>query len=188
MVDDGSTDDSFSKMCELCDKDPSVKAIKLKKNYGQQNAIMCGLHYAAGDYTVIMDDDLQNPPEEIEKLWIKILEGYDVVYGIPNQKLKGFYRFLGALMRDGLFDIFFPKPHGIKVSSFRIMRRKLVEEITKNKTSFVYISAITFQNRVKAANVNVNHAEREYGRSNYSLLKLCKALLEYLLELLSGFF
>jgi len=88
LVDDCSTDDSFSKMIELYSQEPRVKIIQLKRNYGQQNALICGLHYVTGEYAVIMDDDLQNPPEEISKLRNKILEGYDVVYGLPAPEIK----------------------------------------------------------------------------------------------------
>lgn len=174
FVDDGSRDSSFAGMSALQRVDPRVKAIRLKKNYGQQNAIMCGLHYAKGDYTVIMDDDLENPPEEIAKLLLKILEGYEVVYGIPDRKFLHPYRCWGAVMRDLLFDLMFRKPREIKVTSFRIMDRRLVERIIQDKTSFVYISAITFREKVRAANVKVKHARRECGGSNYSWARLAK--------------
>ncbi|MFA6808074.1 MAG: glycosyltransferase, partial [Eubacteriales bacterium] len=190
LVDDGSTDNSYAKMCTLHSFDSRVKIIRLKKNYGQQNAIMCGLHYALGDFIVIMDDDIQNPPEEIENLFLKIIEGYDLVYGIPDRKYYNFYRFLGSQMRDFLFNIMLNKPKSIKVSSFRIMSRNLAQEIIKDKTSFVYISAITFKKKVKVANISVAHAKREYGGSNYSFVKLIKLFLNIFVNyspLLSGF-
>lgn len=189
LVDDCSNDDSFSKMIELHSQEPRVKVIQLKKNYGQQNALMCGLHYVTGEYAVIMDDDLQNPPEEISKLWNKILEGYDVVYGLPAPEIKKKqgYRYWGGVLRDLLFDLMINKPSGIKVSSFRILKRDLVEEIIKDRTSFVYISAITFKHRVKAANIEVEHNKREYGNTNYSLSKLVRIYLNILFNYGPGF-
>lgn len=179
LVDDGSLDQSYAKMCSLKARDNKVKAIRLKKNYGQQNAIICGMNFAEGYYTVIMDDDLQNPPEEIPKLLSKIEEGYDIVYGIPEQKLKkvaSFDRFLGTKMRDLLFRIVFKLPKRIKVSSFRVLRKSLVEKVIQDKTSFVYISAIIFSTRpkIKVENVLVSHAQRTKGNSGYTLLKLLK--------------
>ena len=188
LVDDGSRDDSFSKMMELHDNDQRVKLIQLKRNYGQQNALMCGLRYVTGDYTVILDDDLQNPPEEIVKLWLKILEGYEVVYGLPTEakKIQG-YRYWGGVLRDLLFDLMINKPSKIKVSSFRILKKDLVQKIIKDQTSFVYISAITFKHRVKAANIEVAYDKRGFGQSNYSMLKLSRLYLKILLNYGSGF-
>lgn len=178
LVDDSSTDNSYNKICELHALDPRVKAIQLRQNYGQQNALMCGLHFAQGNYIITMDDDIQNPPEEIEKLMSKIIKGYDVVYGIPRQKLHSKYRLLGAVMRDLLFNTLFRIPKNIKVSSFRVLRKDLVESIIQDKTSFVYISAVIFKNKVKVANVQVEHSRREFGLSNYSLSKLAKLFLK----------
>lgn len=189
LVDDCSEDDSFSKMTELHIQDPRVKIIQLKRNYGQQNALMCGLHYVTGEYTVIMDDDLQNPPEEIAKLWLKILEGYDVVYGLSELSIKKNqgYRYWGGVLRDLLFDLMINKPSQIKVSSFRILKRDIVEKIIKDRTTFVYISAITFKHRVKAANIEVAYQKREFGHSNYSMLKLSRLYLSILLNYGPGF-
>ncbi len=189
LVDDCSEDDSFSRMIEQHAMDSRVKIIQLKKNYGQQNALMCGLHYVTGEYTVIMDDDLQNPPEEIAKLWLKIMEGYDVVYGLPPlaiKKVQG-YRYWGGVLRDLLFNLMINKPPKIKVSSFRILKGDLVGKIIKDRTYFVYISAITFKDTVKAANVEVEHHKREFGHSNYSMLKLAGLYLKILLNYGPGF-
>ncbi|MEL1136204.1 glycosyltransferase family 2 protein [Desulfitobacterium sp. THU1] len=184
LVDDGSKDDSFGKMLELHRVELRIKVIQLKRNYGQQNAIMCGLRYATGNYTVIMDDDLQNPPEEIVKLWQKIQEGYDVVYGLPplsTKKVQG-YRYWGGVLRDLLFNLMINKPAGIKVSSFRILRQDLVAKIIEDRTSFVYISAIIFKQRVVVGNIEVEHHKRESGQSNYSILKLVRLYLKILLN------
>lgn len=174
LVDDGSNDKSYNKMLELHKNNNHIKAIQLRGNFGQQNALICGFHYAVLDYVVTMDDDLQHPPEEIPKLYEKILEGYDIVYGIPIKKQHSSYRNLGTKATDLLFDKLCSKPHNIKVSSFRIMKKDLVQKITLDKTSFVYLSAMTFKNTNKVANVYVNHNCRKYGKSNYTFLKLFK--------------
>lgn len=189
LVDDCSKDNSFSIMMDLHSKDPRVKIIQLKRNYGQQNALMCGLHYVTGEYTVILDDDLQNPPEEILKLWKKIREGYDVVFGLPSQAIKKAqgYRYWGGKLRDLLFNLMINKPNQIKVSSFRIFHRDLVAKIIKDRTSFVYISAIIFKHKVEAANIEVAHHKREVGHSNYSLSKLARLYLKILFNYGPGF-
>lgn len=186
LVDDCSKDRSFRRMTELHAREPKIKVIRLKRNYGQQNAILCGLYYTTGKYIVIMDDDLQNPPEEIIKLWSKIREGYDVVYGLPSpaaKRAQGYgYRYWGGVLRDWLFSLMINKPPQIKVSSFRILHQDLVARIINDRTSFVYISAIIFKHQVAAANIQVEHHQREWGCSNYNLLKLIRLYLKILLN------
>ncbi|MGH4138431.1 glycosyltransferase family 2 protein [Clostridium sp.] len=174
MIDDGSIDNSYEKMEKLHSIDSRVKIIQLDGNFGQQNALMCGFHYSSGEYVVTMDDDLQHPPEEIYKLKEKIDEGYDVVYGIPIIKKHSIYRKLGSKMTDYMFNNICSKPRNIKVSSFRIIRKNIINEILKDNTSFVYISAITFKNTRSISNVEVKHNIRKYGKSNYDFCKLLK--------------
>lgn len=174
LVDDGSRDNSYDKMLELYHKNSNIKIIRLDSNFGQQNALICGFHFASGDYVVTLDDDLQHPPKEIIKLLNKIQEGYDIVYGIPFKKHHPFYRNLGTRLTDYLFYKICSKPKEIKVSSFRIMKKSLVRKITEDKTSFVYLSAITFKNTKNVANITVTHNSRKYGKSNYNFFKLIK--------------
>lgn len=174
MVDDGSRDDSFTEMLRLHAFDKAVKLVRLDGNFGQQNAIMCGLRYASGDYVVTMDDDLQHPPEEIRKLVEKLEEGFDVVYGIPEDKKHSAVRNIGTAMTDLLFNLICGKPGKVKVGSFRVLKRELVGKIAADCTSFVYITAITLKYTKRIGNVAVEHNERKYGTSNYSLIKLFK--------------
>jgi glycosyltransferase involved in cell wall biosynthesis len=174
MVDDGSKDSSYEKLKKLHSIDSRVKIIQLDGNFGQQNALMCGFHHSTGEYIVTMDDDMQHPPEEIYKLKKKIDEGYDVVYGIPIIKQHSIYRKIGSKMTDYLFNKICLKPKNVKISSFRIIRKSILNEIIKDNTSFVYISAITFKNTNKVSNVFVKHNVRKYGKSNYDFYKLFK--------------
>lgn len=174
LVDDGSIDNSYEKMLELHYKDNQVKVIRLDGNFGQQNAIMCGFHYAQGEYIITLDDDLQHMPEHIEKLMYKLDEGYDVVYGIAEKKQHSFYRNLGSKMTNHLFNKICSKPEDIRVSSFRVIRRNIISEIIKNDLSFVYLSAITLKITKNIGNVYVKHDTRKYGSSNYNFIKLLK--------------
>lgn len=172
LVDDGSLDDSFSKMKELHFRDRSVKAISLDGNYGQQNAIKCGFEFAKGQYIVTIDDDLQHKPEDIEKLIKKIDEGYDIVYGIAGKKQHYFIRNIGSKLTNFLFNRICNKAKDVRVSSFRVMKRHILDKIIEDKTSFVYITAISLKITKNIGNVYINHEERKYGDSNYNLRKL----------------
>lgn len=182
FVDDGSHDDSYDQVCRLHENDGRVKVVRLQKNFGQQNAIMCGMRYAKGDYVITMDDDLQNPPEEIEKLLLKLKEGFDVVYGIPIQKMHSAGRNLGAAARDKIFCMICRKPRDIKLSSFRVMHQRIVSRIIQDKTSFVYISAIILKSTTNIGNVFVEHHPRAYGSSNYRFVRLVQLMLKILIN------
>lgn len=172
LVDDGSRDDSFSKMKDLHLLDKSVKVISLDGNYGQQNAIKCGFEFANGEYIITLDDDLQHKPEDIERLIKKLDEGYDIVYGIALKKQHSFFRNIGSKLTNYLFNKICNKPKDIKVSSFRAIKRDVLEKIKEDKTSFVYITAITFKITKNIGNLYINHEARKYGTSKYSLKKL----------------
>lgn len=178
MIDDGSIDNSYMKMCRLHEVDNRVKAIALDGNFGQQNAIMCGLRHAKYEAIVTMDDDLQHPPEEIIKLLNALEQGYDVVYGIPANKKHSFYRNIGTRLTDSLFNIICKKPKEIRVSSFRAMKKYMAEVISMDQTSFVYISAITLNYTKNIGNIAVVHNERKFGKSNYNMIKLAKVFLK----------
>lgn len=178
MVDDGSLDNSFSVMEKIYKSRENIKIVKLDGNYGQQNAIICGLAAVEKELAVTIDDDLQYPPEEIEKLLKKLEEGYEVVYGIPKDKKHSRVRNIGTRMTDLLFRVLYNKPKDIKISSFRIIKADVVKEIVLSKEAFVYISALTFKITRNIANVSVLHNPREIGKSNYNLYKLLRLYLK----------
>jgi undecaprenyl-phosphate 4-deoxy-4-formamido-L-arabinose transferase len=181
MVDDNSSDQSYQKILSLNESDSRVKGIKLAKNYGQQNAIICGFNFADGDYIVTMDDDLQHKPCDIKKLYSKIKQGYDIVYGIPQNRNYKFYRRIGSKLTNFLFNMISSKPDNIRVSSYRIMTRALLEKITAVNYSFVYISALVLKQDVKIANIEISHYSRKYGKSNYNIFKLSKLFIKLLI-------
>jgi undecaprenyl-phosphate 4-deoxy-4-formamido-L-arabinose transferase len=174
MVDDGSMDNSFKEMSRLHSTERALRIISLEGNFGQQNAIMCGLRHSTGDYVITIDDDLQNPPEEITKLLEKLETGYDVVYGIPTVRKQYGVRNLGTIMTDLFFNMICSKPGNVRVGSFRGLKRSIVEKIINDQRSFVYITAITLKYTRNIGNVEVSHEERKYGSSNYSFCKLVK--------------
>ena len=178
MVDDNSQDESYQQILRLHKKDNRIKGIKLAKNFGQQNALICGFNYTTGDYVVTIDDDLQHSPEDIIKLYNTIIEGYEVVYAIPVNRKHRFYRRIGSKLTDLLLSWITSKGREIKVSSFRIMTGELVEKITDHQTAFVYISAIILQYTNNINNIFVSHNNRKYGSSNYNFIKSVRLFLK----------
>lgn len=178
LVDDHSPDQSYQKILKLHNQDSRVKGIRLARNFGQQNAIFCGFNYAAGDYIITMDDDLQHRPQDINLLYQQIKKGYDVVYAIPEAKAHSFYRRLGSKLTNWLFELITPKSEGIRVSSFRIINRKLLQKIINSDKSFIYLSAIILAEKPEITNVYTRQEERKYGQSNYNFLKLLKLFLK----------
>jgi undecaprenyl-phosphate 4-deoxy-4-formamido-L-arabinose transferase len=167
LVDDASPDASYEKIKEIALKKPHATGIALEENCGQQCAILCGLRHAKYDYSVIIDDDLEQSPEDIWALYNKILEGYDAVYGVPRYKGA---RSLGSLMRDALFKMMTHIPKGIKVSSFRMINRKTRDAVCRADTKFVYISMEILRHTRSIANVVISRGPK--ARSNYTLGKL----------------
>lgn len=178
LIDDGSTDNSFEKMYELHSRDSRIKVIQLEGNFGQQNAIMCGFRYANSDYIVTIDDDLQHRPELIDRLLSELSKGYDVVYGIAEKKQHSIYRNIGSKLTDYLFEVVCKKPKDIRVSSYRVFGKDLLDELVKCEVSFVYLTAITLKITRNIGNVYITHDSRKYGNSNYTFQKLFKLFIK----------
>lgn len=172
FIEDGSPDDSWNILSELQAAYPArVTIIQLMRNFGQHNAVMCGFRHARGKYIVTMDDDLQHPPEEIPKL-IDAIESTnsDVVYGRPDQRQHRRGRNLGSLVVMGFYRTVFRT--GVYPSSFRIMRREVVEAILPYTLNFTYIDGLLAWNTRRIRETTVDHQPRKVGRSGYSLTKL----------------
>ena len=172
LVNDGSPDNSAQVCREIAKNDPSVKFINLSRNFSEHNAVMAGLNFATGDYVVIMDDDFQNPPEEVTKLVDEIKKGYDVVYTYYEKKMHSFFRNLGSKFNDIVATILIGKPKDLYLSSFKIMNRFLVKELIKYNGPFPYIDGLIFRITRNYSRVLVQHNPRAVGKSGYTLKKL----------------
>jgi glycosyltransferase involved in cell wall biosynthesis len=177
LVDDGSSDGSWDVVRELAESNPAVVAIKLLKNYGQHNANLCGFRAARGDFVITMDDDGQNPPEEIAKLISAAEEGYEVVFGQFEQKQSSLGRALGSRAIGLVNRRIFGQPRDLAVSNFRILRRDVVERICASGSAHPYISGQALLYSTKRANVRVRHAPRVDGESNYNLVRITRLVL-----------
>ena len=174
LVNDGSRDASWTIISEKARELPHVTAINLLKNYGQHNANMCGFKHANGDFVITMDDDLQNRPEEIDKLIRKINEGYDLVIGQFNQKQHRGYRKIGSKLIGLVNRKIFQTPKSIVLTNFRIVRRPVVDKVCDYKTSYPYIPGLVIWFSQDIANTLVEHYPRRAGKSNYSLATILR--------------
>ena len=142
FVNDASPDNSISVLKQIANTSNNVTVIDLFNNAGQQNALMCGFNYCKGEYIITIDDDLQNPPEEIPNLFDKLLKGYDAVFGYYEKKNHKKYKNVGSLMIRKLNHYIFNLKGNLKFSSFRIIKREVINEIKDIRTPFPYISLL----------------------------------------------
>jgi undecaprenyl-phosphate 4-deoxy-4-formamido-L-arabinose transferase len=174
LVNDGSPDHSMDVLREFSSKYANVRAINLSRNFGQHNAIMAGLNYARGDYVVTMDDDLQHPVEEVQKLIDEIDKGFDVVYGEYNVKNHSLFKNIGSELNNLMGNIIIQKPRELRFTSFRALRSFVVDEIKKYKAPYPYIDGLILRVTRNIGVVTVEHRSRKEGRSSYTLKKLVR--------------
>lgn len=172
LVNDGSKDNSEEVCIDLAKNKDNVKFIALRRNYGEHNAVMCGLNYCEGDYTVIIDDDFQNPPSEIIKLLDEIKLGYDVVYSKYKKKKHSIFRNLGSKFNDMVATKLLDKPKNLYLCSFKILTKEIVEEVIKYKGPFPYLDGLILRVTDNITSIFVEHKTRDEGESNYTLGKL----------------
>ncbi len=170
FIDDNSSDRSWEILRSLRDGDILVKCFRLMRNFGQQNATMCGLRQARGRFIITMDDDLQNPPEEIPALIEEIHRGYDVVFGIPSSMRSSLSRRLGSWLAMKFYSWTF-HVRG-KGSAFRILRSELAKQILSYDLNYTYINGLITWFTSRISQINVNHDSRAHGKSGYTLRRL----------------
>jgi len=171
LVNDGSADDTWLYCEKLKEAHANVVCLDLRRNFGEHNAVMCGLNHCTGDYVAIIDDDFQNSPEEIEKL-IAAADRHDVVYSYYKKKEHHWFRNLGSRINDYFATILMDKPKGLYLSSFKLINREIVNEIVKYRGPFPYVDGLILRVTSSIGQVEVVHVRRKVGRSNYTLAKL----------------
>lgn len=174
LVSDQSPDDVWSVIRRLHDEDPvHVKGLELARNFGQHSALMAGYAHTTGDYVVSLDDDGQTPVEAIWSLIAKLEgEGLDVVYGSYPVKRHSGFRNLGSRINDWMACWLLDKPRGLKVTSFFVARRFVVDAMLKYAGPFPYVIGLVLRATRKIANVPVEHRDRADGVSGYTFAKL----------------
>ncbi len=172
LVNDGSGDGSWDVIQQLSREYDWVRGINLMRNYGQHNALLCGIRAARFPTLVTMDDDLQHPPEELPKLVAKLEEGFDVVYGFPGQQQHGILRNLASELTKLALQSSMGAETARRVSAFRIFRTQAREAFADYHSPFVSIDVVLTWASTRFAAVKVRHDARPLGRSNYSFVKL----------------
>ncbi len=170
LVDDASPDNSWKILKELKqDHEGILKIVRLLTNRGQHNAILCGMSLSTADYVVTMDDDLQNPPEEIPRLIKALEQGYDLVIGAYESKKHAAFRNLGGRLIDWIIRRIFGLPGEFQLTSFRAVKRVVVQRVLQMSAVFPYITCMLLSNASNYVNVPVRHEPRRFGHSNYRM-------------------
>jgi len=171
LVNDGSRDRSWDVIVELCKVYPDIIGVNLRKNSGQDNAIMAGLSYAAGNYTVIMDDDIQHSPYDIMKLYDECRKGYDICYANFLKKNQALWKNLGSWFNGKIADILIDKPKHIYLSPFQIIRKDVVDEVLKYRGPYPYVQGLLLQITSNVTQITIDHHERFRGRGNFNFFR-----------------
>lgn len=184
LVDDCSRDDSAKVMSRLREQDKRVKIIFLAKNFGQHRALLCGFHHCKGEYVITMDDDLQHPPEEIPKLveYMQSNSDVDAVVGSYLVKKHGPIRNFGTKMTNWFTSKMFHKDKNLHLTSFRLMRRYVVENICGIHVNNPRIGHLLLQVTNRIRNVDVRHDVRAYGKSGYTFSRLVRDFINNILN------
>jgi len=174
LVNDGSKDKSRDTCVELYKKHPEiVKFYSLSKNFGEHNAVMAALNNSTGDYTIIIDDDFQNPIAEVIKLAnYSFDEKYDVIYTKYDKKKHSFFRNLGSKFNDRVAKWLLKKPKGLYLSSFKSISKFTVNQIVKYDLPYPYIDGLILRTTSNIGQLTVEHSAREQGKSQYTFVKL----------------
>ena len=184
LVNDGSRDETEAIALKLTRESRiPMTFLSLSRNFGEHNAVLAGLRASTGRYVVTMDDDLQNPPSEVQKLLaVAEAEQRDVVYAIYERKEHAWWRNVGSRLTNIIADYVVEKPRKLYLSSFRCMTRLVADEVAKSRTPLPYIDGLIFQITQNAGAVPVRHVEREQGRSGYTFRKLVRLWISMLVN------
>jgi undecaprenyl-phosphate 4-deoxy-4-formamido-L-arabinose transferase len=176
LVNDGSPDASGEACRELV-RQASVPLtyIEHARNYGEHNAVMTGLRHVRGAYVITMDDDLQNPPEEVIRLYDHArLGNWDVVYARYATKQHPLWRNLGSQFANAVADRLLDKPKGLYLSSFRCMSAFVVRSVTRYHGPYPFVDGLVMQVTRRVDSIEVRHLPRNAGRSNYTFVRLVR--------------
>lgn len=183
LVNDGSRDGSWETIVSLSERFTWIHGINLMRNYGQHNALLCGIRKSKHELIVTIDDDLQNPPEEIPRLLARLEEGYDVVYGTPQAQQHGLLRDLASTLTKMALQGFMGAETARQVSAFRAFRTELREAFRQYEGSFVSIDVLLTWGTTRFSSVPVRHEPRILGQSNYTFSRL----LMHAVNMMTGF-
>jgi glycosyltransferase involved in cell wall biosynthesis len=183
FVEDHGKDNSWKVIQDIATSDKRIKGLKMSRNYGQHNALLCGIRSAQNEIIVTIDDDLQNPPEEIPRLLSKLNEGFDVVYGTPQTEKHGLLRDLASQITKMVLQGAMGADTARMVSAFRIFRTQLRNAFVNYDGSFVSIDVLLTWGSTRFTALKVQHDTRKLGQSNYTIGKL----IMHAMNMMTGF-
>lgn len=183
LVNDGSRDGSWQVIEDLARTHPWVRGIDLMRNCGQHNALLCGIRAAHYELIVTLDDDLQDPPEEIPKMLAVLTSDVDVVYGAPITEVHGFLRDLASQVTKIVLQGALGTETARMVGPFRVFRRSVRRAFADYRGTYVNIDVLLTWGTTRFRGVRVKHDARVHGGSNYTFWKL----ITHTLNMLTGF-
>jgi len=172
LVEDGSPDNSWEEIENICAQNKNVKGIKLSRNFGQHYAITAGLASATGEWIVVMDCDLQDQPEEIPKLFNKTKEGYDIVYAQRELRQDGVFKKISSKLFYKTFGYLTDSKQDPSIANFGIYHQKVIQSILSMNDHVRFFPTMVQWVGFKSAKINVEHSSRAEGKSSYSWRKL----------------
>lgn len=172
LVNDGSPkDDTLGTIRKLAKENKRVVAVNLSKNFGQDSALLAGYSVSKGEYVISLDDDGQNPAAESLKLLEKIEEGYDAVFGQYHEKKHSKFKNWGSNLNDKMANLLLNKPKDLRLCSYFVMNRFVVNQMLQDKNAFPYIWGLILRSTSNLANVYIDHRPRVEGKSNFTIAK-----------------
>ena len=171
FINDSSQDCSWDIVRELANKFSFIKGINLEKNVGQHGAIFIGLQSSTGKRIIIMDDDLQHPPQSLISIYEK-LENFDACYTLYIKRKHVHWKILVSIINNFFSSFLFNKPNNIYLSSLKGIRSSIKDNIINIKPEIPFIDSLILKQTKKITNIKINHQERFEGDSNYNLKKL----------------
>ena len=167
LVNDFSPDHSWQVIESLCEQYPCAVGVDLRRNFGQDSAILTGIRLARGQFIAVMDDDLQHHPKDLPELVRMAENGYDVVFADFNAKQQKMWKRAGSWFNGKIAEWVLYKPKGLYLSPYKVIRREVAEEISRFQGPSPYVDGLLLQATWRMVSIPVEHQERFAGRSNY---------------------
>lgn len=179
LVNDASVDQSWDIIRNIASLSGNIIGVNLRKNSGQDSAIMAGLSYSTGKYVVIMDDDLQHSPFDITRLYHECKEGFDVCYAKFTQKKQAWWKNMGSWLNGEIATMLLHKPRDIYLSPFQMISRPVINEILHYQGPYPYIQGLILQITDNISQIEVEHHSRNCGSSNYNFIRSMRVMLTH---------
>lgn len=172
LVNDGSPDNVMGVIREYSEKYDNITGICLARNFGQHAALMAGFRHVSGDIVICLDDDGQTPPSEAGKFVREIEAGRDVVYAKYANKQHSAFRNFGSHVNELMTRFMLGKPKELYISSYFAARRFVIDDVVRYENCYPYVIGLVLRTTKNIGNVDVNHRQRELGRSGYTMKAL----------------